>query len=463
MNVLFLMVDEMSWWGLGHMNPAVSTPNIDRLAARGMRFDAAYTPSPICVPTRASIATGKYVHEIGYWDSAQAYDGRVPSWGHQLQAAGKSCVSIGKLHYRNATDDTGFDDQIEPIHILNGVGWMQALLRRPISPYTMAYELAEMIGAGETTYTEYDRRVAECAVDWLHEDARRAEEWCAFVSFLSPHFPLMAPEEYYRLYDPKDYEGGAEEVPDHPILQEIAGFFDHDPFFTPETRGIARAAYYGLCSFVDAQVGKVLDALEASDMAEDTLIIFTSDHGEMLGEKGFWTKSVMYDSSARVPLILAGPDIAPGTRDDPVSLIDIAPTIATAMSLSPRPYSGTPLLGPIPEGRTVLSEYHDGGCSVGMTMVRWNDGDRRWKLVHFAEGYAPLLFDLATDPREQTDLAAERPGIVVEGCRRLARWMDPEVINERAHADQAAMVERLGGRDHIETFPVFNFTPADSR
>lgn len=463
MNVLFLMADELSWWALGHLNPRVQTPNLDRLAARGLRFDAAYTPSPICVPARASIATGRYVHEIGNWSSAEAYTGTVPAWGHQLQAAGKRAVSIGKLHYRRQEDDTGFDQQIEPIHILNGVGWMQALLRKPVEPYEMAYELAEMLGAGETSYTDYDRKIADEAVAWLSNPVRKAENWCAFVSMLSPHFPLMAPEAFYRLYDPKACESGPDDVPDHPILREIAGIFDHDRYFTPETRGIGRAAYYGLCSFVDAQLGKVIDALDASGLADDTLIILTSDHGEMLGEKGFWTKSTMYDSAARVPLILAGPGVRPGVREDPVSLIDIAPTIAEAMGLPTGAYPGVSLLGSPAPGRTVLSEYHDGGCSVGMTMVRWNDGAERWKLVHFAEGYAPLLFELASDPLEEVDLAASQPAIVAEGLSRLHAYQDPEEVNARAHADQAAKVETLGGREKITSFPVFNYTPADSR
>ena len=369
MNVLFLMCDEMSWWGLGHMNPKVHTPNLDALAARGLRFDAAYTPSPICVPTRAAIACGKYVHETGFWSSAEAYDGSLPSWGHVLQSAGKRCVSIGKLHYRNALDDTGFDAQIEPVHIPGGVGWVRGLLRKPVCSYDATAELAEMIGPGDSEYLQFDQRVAKEAVNWLSDPVRTTEDWAAFVSWMSPHYPLIAPQEYYDLYDPKDFENEGEAVPDHPILREIATFFNHDEFFTPETRGIAIAGYYALCSFLDAQVGKVLSALDAAGLTKDTLIIFTSDHGEMLGEKGFWTKSNMYESSARVPLILAGPDISPDVSDTPVSLIDMAPTICAAMGISDSEatspgFSGTNLLGHV---------AWTGRCSPSITMValRW--------------------------------------------------------------------------------------------
>ena len=462
MNVLFLMVDELSWWGLGHMNPAVQTPNLDRLAARGVRFDAAYTPSPMCVPTRAAIATGRYVHEVGYWSSAEAYDGRVPSWGHVLRDAGKLAVSIGKLHYRNGTDDTGFAEQIEPIHIPGGRGWVRGLLRRPVCSYDATAELAQMIGPSDSEYLQFDQRVTARACEWLADPARHDQDWAAFVSWLSPHYPLIAPQEFYDLYDPKEFEAEAQTPPDHPILAEIVSFFDHDTHFTPESRGIAIASYYALCSFMDAQVGQVLDALDAAGL-DDTLILFTSDHGEMLGEKGFWTKSCMYESAARVPLIMAGPGIAPGVRVDPVSLIDAAPTICTALGVPSRAFSGQDLRVE-PEGsRTVLSEYHDGGSSVGVTLVRWNEGETAWKYVHYAEGHPPQLFNLTDDPREEDDLAASRADLVTVALKRLSRWMDPEAINTRAHADQATRIEAMGGRAALEAEPQWNFTPADSK
>lgn len=463
MNVLFLMADELSWWALGHMKPLVKTPNLDRLAARGMRFDAAYTPTPMCVPTRAAIATGRYVHEIGYWSSAEAYDGRVPSWGHALQAEGKRCVSIGKLHYRSGMDDTGFEEEIEPIHIPGGVGWVRGLLRKPVCSYDATAELAEMIGPGDSGYIQYDTRVADHTCNWLADQARKTEEWCAFVSMLSPHYPLIAPQEYYDLYDPKRLEADAVQTPDHPILREIANFFSHDEHFTPETRGIAMAGYYGLCSFMDAQMGRVLDALEASGMADDTLVIFTSDHGEMLGEKGFWTKSTMYESAARVPLILAGPGVDQGETDDPVSLIDMAPTICAALGVSEGEYTGVNLLEGTEPGRTVISEYHDGGASVGMTLVRWKDAGTAWKMVHYAEGHPPQLFNLTKDPAEETNLARSNPDELADGRRRMYAILDPEATNRRAHADQAKVIDRLGGREKLLAAPQWNFTPADSR
>ncbi|MEL7100269.1 MAG: sulfatase-like hydrolase/transferase [Pseudomonadota bacterium] len=456
MNVLTLMVDEMSWWALGHMRDGVQTPNIDRLAARGMRFDAAYTPSPICVPARASVATGVYVHQTRNWSSAEPYDGQMRGWAHAVRDAGHDVVSIGKLHYRRQEDDYGFQETLEPIHVLNGQGWVQALLRDQIVPFEGTDDMAREIGPGRTDYHDFDRRVTRAACDWLSRPERRAKPWAAFVSWLAPHFPLVAPPADYALYDAKAFESEAEPVPGHPGVAELEDYFDHDRYFTPETRGIARASYFGLCTFVDRQVGKVLDALDAAGLTENTLILFTSDHGEMLGEKGLWTKSVMYDSSVRVPLIMAGPDVEPVSWNAPVSLIDLAPTICGALGVN-GDWPGVDLRTPDAD-RAVLSEYHDGGCTGGITMLRWDS----YKLVYYA-GRAPQLFDLAADPEELTDLSISHPILLADGMGRLRALIDPEVINDQCFADQAKRIAALGGADAVRAIPQFGFTPANSR
>lgn len=458
MNVLLLMCDEMAprpLWG-----PPPATPHLDALAARGQVFDAAYTPSPICVSTRAAIAAGRPLHEIGFWSSAEPYDGSVASWGARLRQAGVPTCSIGKLHYAAGAEREGFDESYEALNVF-GEGWGRGLLRKPLCDYAPTAGMAEEIGPGETDYLKFDRRVTEKAVDWLGAPERRERPWAAFVSWLSPHYPLIAPPEYYARFEPKAYESEAEPVPDHPILREIAEFFDHDPHFTRESRGVARAGYYALWSFIDDQVGAVLGALEAAGMAEDTLVLFTSDHGEMLGEKGFWAKSTMYESSARVPLSMAGPGVAPGRREDPVSLLDLAPTICEVAGAATAGLAGRSLLAPADPDRAVVSEYHDGGCPVGITMLRWNDGAQKWKYVHYAEGWPAQLFELSADPDETRDLAVEAPERVAAAKAKLFAIFDPEDANDRAHADQARRVEELGGREAILAEPQWNFTPAD--
>ncbi len=457
-NALVMICDEMApmtAWG-----PPPATPNLDRLRKRGVSFDAAYTPSPICVPTRAAIAAGRWLHETGCWSSAEPYDGTPQGWAHHLRDAGVETASFGKLHFRKADDDCGFESQTEPVHVVDGIGWPRGLLRRPVCDYDATAGIAEEIGAGETDYLRFDRRVTGASSAWMRDDARKNRPWCAFVSWFSPHYPLTAPADLFAQFDPGAYESGAEAVPDHPILREIAGFFAHDQHFTPQSRGIARAAYYALWSFIDAQVGAVLDALEASGMADETLILFTSDHGEMLGGKGFWGKSTMYEPSVRVPLIIAGAGVAQGRRDDPVSLIDIAPTLCDALGVTAAGFSGRSLLSPPRSDRAVISEYHDGGASVGITMLRWNDAGGRWKYVHYAEGAPAQLFALDHDPDETRNLIDQRPDMAQTARDKLWSILDPEAVNRQAHADQAARIAELGGREAILAAPQWNFTPA---
>jgi choline-sulfatase len=202
-NVLFIMSDEHSRHVLGaYGNTVVKTPNLDRLAAEGTVFENAYANCPICVPSRASFATGRYVHEIGYWDNAFPYTGTPPSFGHRLHEHGHRCDSIGKLHYRGSEDPNGFDNEILPLHVLDGKADIQGMLRQDPPKRTSTAQLAGDAGAGESTYLAYDRQIRDAAVAWLGRAARESagKPWCLFVSFVCPHFPLVAPPEFYALY-----------------------------------------------------------------------------------------------------------------------------------------------------------------------------------------------------------------------------------------------------------------------
>src|SRR5210317_1099251 len=192
-NVIVLMSDEHTRSVIGaYGNPLVHTPTLDKLAAGGVRFDNAYTPSPICISARASFATGTPVFEHGCWSSAEPYYGQQQSWMHRLRDRGHEVVSIGKLHYRSADDDTGFTEQILPLYLANnGRGWPQGLQRKPMGSFPDAAEMAAILGPGETSYTQYDRDIAAAAVTWLEQRAARdSQPWVLFVSFICPHFPL---------------------------------------------------------------------------------------------------------------------------------------------------------------------------------------------------------------------------------------------------------------------------------
>ncbi|MBI4084112.1 MAG: sulfatase-like hydrolase/transferase, partial [Candidatus Lambdaproteobacteria bacterium] len=200
-NLVILMSDEHSRHLLGGLgNPLAPTPNLDRLAARGTSFSQAYCTSPLCIPSRASLATGLYTFQHRCWDNAAPYDGSIPAWGHRAQAAGHRAQSIGKLSYRELHAANGFDEEIYPLPLADGVGDLLGLIRDEL-PQRKKYR-DYVVGAGprETKYTLYDRRVAEAAVRWLHEQAPRyaAKPWVLYVGFFCPHPPFNAPPEFFE-------------------------------------------------------------------------------------------------------------------------------------------------------------------------------------------------------------------------------------------------------------------------
>ena len=467
-NVLVILTDELRRDSLGcYGNPIAKTPNIDKLAADGIQFDNAYTASPICVPARASIATGLYVHETACWSNAQPYTGTPKSWGHVLKSAGHEVVSVGKLHFRDTADDNGFSQELMPLHVKGGKGWVHGLLRERLDLFDGS-GFAKDIGPGEDAYTVYDRAVCDTATDWLREKAADPPEkpWAAFVSFLRPHYPMTCPPEFYNLYDPAQMPASLPATgADHPILAEMRVAMDYDSHFTEETRAIAKASYYGLCSFVDAMLGRLMAVLAETGLDEDTTIIFSSDHGECLGDRGFWTKMVMYEEAAAVPLIVSGAGVlATGPVTAPVSLVDLYPSIleiAGADDGGAGPQHARSLLtsdSALDPDRAILSEYHDWGARTGMFMLRW----RQWKLVVYP-GFASQLFNLEADPQELRNLIddpAAAEGLAV--CQeRLADILDPDAVNARALGDQETRIAELGGRAAILAMQNYDHTPVE--
>jgi len=378
-------------------------------------------------------------------------------------------ISIGKLHFRSGADDNGFAQEILPMHVVGGVGWPVGRLRGMDEPYDAAAELAADVGVGPSTYTDYDRDITAAAEEWLHRKAGSEAPWAAFVSLVSPHYPLTCPEEYYRLYDPADMDlpvGYADRFrPEHSELKNIAEFFDYDRYFDEEKMREAKAAYYGLTSFMDACVGRLMSALDESGQIENTVVVYVSDHGDMMGDQGFWTKQVMYEQSAGVLMIAAGPGLPNGTQiRTGTSLIDLAPTALEVCAPQDHELPGQSLRelanAPDDPDRTVFSEYHDGGSTTGTFMVRWQN----WKYVYYV-GHDAQLFDLLADPNELQNLAQTRPNhpdtllALAEGERRLRAICDPEAVNDQCFADQKARIAELGGVEACRTAYQFNHTP----
>lgn len=457
-NLLILMSDEHDPRYSGcYGHPQVKTPNIDRLAENGTRFETAYTPSPICVPARASFATGRPVYETRCWDNAHGYDGEISGWGQRLIKAGHRVESIGKLHYKNAEAPTGFSKQNQPMHLKQGVGTVWGSIKEPFAVLPEPWRMFNKIGPGISNYNLYDRKNATAACEWIKARAAEQDEkpWVLYVGFVAPHYPLVVPSQFYKMYP-------IEEIPlpklhprdghtRHPWVDTLDKVIGQDDFFSDdEERKQAIAAYWGLCSFVDAEIGLILDALRQNNFEENTRIIYTSDHGDNLGARGLWGKSVLYEESTRIPMIVAGPDVPKNkVSSTPTTLLDLHPTALTACGapeeedLEGRSLIDLANIADDPE-RLVTSEYHAMGAPSSAFMLRRG----RWKFNYY-EGYEPELFDLAADPEETKNLAADDASMSILGEFEaiLRDRVDPATIDRLAKNDMAALIESYGGRE----------------
>jgi choline-sulfatase len=473
-NLLIIMSDEHNRSVAGHAGHAVvTTPHLDDLAARGTRFTAAYTPSPICVPARASFATGQPVHRTRCWDNAIAYDGRLPSWHHALRARGHHVAAIGKLHYRgHATEDYGLSESILPMHITGGTGDVTMLIRDPDDVRELAArKLIADAGPGESSYTLYDRQVAAAAQIWLRETAprlRQGKPWVLFVSMVAPHFPLTAPPEHYYRYAGRDLPrpklATPEERPDHLYVRTYARRSDHWRHFRDSADlNRALAGYFGLVSFMDEHVGRILAALRDAGLEAETRVAYTSDHGDNLGARGLWGKATMYEESAGIPLILSGAEVPAGaTCATPVTLCDLAATVLDAVgapdAIADLELPGTSLLGLAAapaQDRVAFSEFHTYGPD-GFYMLR----TLRHKYVYYI-GAPPQLFDLQADPEELRDLGQDPAHTETRRAfeARLRAMLDPEAVDAQAKADQAAMIARHGGEAAVRGRERMAYTP----
>jgi len=472
-NFLFILSDQhtrdvMSCMG----HPSVRTPNLDALAARGTLFRNGYCNSPLCVPSRASLATGRFVHQIGNWDNCKPYRGEVASWAHRLNAAGIRTDSIGKLHYHSSEDPNGFAQEHLPMHVMEGTGILQTICRDPIPPLRKYRRILIASGTGEaSSYTDYDSRIVDAAVEWLRDAGESSEgPFALFVSLTCPHPPFNPPTEFRDLYAPADVDlpeaHGMGDRPLHPGLEDFRTFFDvRDELPEDDLRRIV-AAYHAMVTFTDHNVGRVLEALEASGLGARTRVLYTSDHGESLGRKGLFGKGNMYEESVGVPMILAGRGVPEGqVCDTPVQLVDVYPTMLDAFGLEARDdgndLPGTSLLqianGAAPD-RMILAEQHSAGARSAVFMLR----DTRFKYVHYVGGYPPQLFDLEADPLERIDLAADpaHADTLARLEAALASLVDADAVDRLVKDDQAERIAAAGGYEAVVARGTPGYSPA---
>ncbi len=440
-NILILMVDQLNGT-LFPDGPAdwLHAPHLKALAARSARFANNYAASPLCAPGRASFMAGQLPKRTRVYDNAAEFASDIPTYAHHLRAAGYHTCLSGKMHFVGPDQLHGFEERLTTDIYPADFGWTPDY-RKPGERIDWWYHnLGSVTGAGVAEITnqmEYDDEVAFHAVQKLYQLARTSEDedrspWCLTVSFTHPHDPYVARRKYWDLYEDCTHlepETGAipfeDQDPHSKRLYLAADYANFD--ITDEDIRRSRRAYFANISYLDDKVGEFIDTLQRTRMLDDTIILFCSDHGDMLGERGLWFKMCFYEGSARVPLMIAGPGVEPGLYTDPVSNLDVLPTLADLAGIglgAIAPWTDGISLKPQMHGQArtapVLIEYAAEGSHAPMVAIR----DGRFKYVH-CEIDPPQLFDLEADPKELTNLAGDRAHAETEA--RLAgevrtRW-----------------------------------------
>lgn len=506
-NILFIMCDQLRFDYLscsGH--PHIRTKNIDALAARGVRFDRAYVQAPICGPSRMSFYTGRYVRSHGSsWNNFPLRVGEM-TLGDHLEPLGLRTVLCGKTHMAADLDgmhrlgidpksakgqriaEGGFEvwDRLDGLHPAGGKepshyndylrahgfdgvnpwdGWANSAEDEAgniLSGWLMENADKPARVAGEHSETAY---ITTRAMEFMHHAGDQS--WCLHLSYIKPHWPYIVPSPYHDMYGIDDIapvnRSEIERSDPHPVL---AAYFQHrfSKIFRREAvRSRVIPAYMGLISQIDDQIGRLMAFLDAKGLTDKTLIVFTSDHGDYLGDHWLGEKELFHDASARIPLIVVDPRRqANGTRgqvlDHLVEAIDLAPTFVDWAGGEPRPHilEGRSLM-PLIRGKEVewrrftISEYdysmryarrvlHQPIADCRLTMIF----DGRWKMI-YAEGFRPMLYDLATDPGELHDRGAE-PSYAAE-IIRLTEAMNAwaRTHHNRVTMDEATIESRAGG------------------
>ncbi|MFZ1105796.1 MAG: alkaline phosphatase family protein [Hyphomicrobiaceae bacterium] len=493
-NILFIMCDQLRWDYLScYGHPHLQTPNIDALAARGVRFTRAYVQSPVCGPSRMSFYTGRYVASHGAtWNGVPLKVGEM-TLGDYLRPLGLQAALVGKTHMRADTEgmarlgidpgsvigvrvsECGFDpyDRDDGLHAegpdgrydpqrpryerwLNDKGYVGA---NPWHDWANAAD-----GEGNALASGWAMRHARKPARVAEEDSEtpymtsRAMEfmaeagdhpWCLHLSYIKPHWPYIAPAPYNALYGPEHVAAAvrseAERRDPHPIFREFMDLRVSRTFARDEVRAEVIPVYMGLIRQIDDQLGLLFRFMEERGLLADTLIVFTSDHGDYLGDHWLGEKDLFHDPSVKVPLIACDPSPeAEATRgtvcDELVEAIDLAPTFLEALGADAAQQSHrlegrslAPFLTGKPPAewrRCVFSEYDYSMLPVAAKLgLEPRDArlfmvaDKRWKYMH-APGFRPMLFDLEADPRELNDLGAD-PAHANERQRlaaELAEW-----------------------------------------
>lgn len=419
-NILVLMADQVNGT-LFEDGPAdfLHMPHLKALAKRSVRFRNAYTPSYLCAPGRAAFMSGQLPSRTGVYDNAAEFPSSIPTWAHHLRRAGYYTCLSGKMHYVGPDQLHGFESRLTTDVYPADFGWTPDY-RKPGERIDWWYHnLGSVTGAGVAEISnqmEYDDEVAFHAEQKLYGLARGHDDrpWALCVSFTHPHDPYVARRKYWDLYNDCDHlEPAVSEIAYHQQdahSQRIFNANDYTKFaIQPENIRRARQGYFANLSYIDDKVGGILDVLERTRMLDNTIILFVSDHGDMLGERGLWFKMSPYEGSSRVPLMISAPGIEPRRVDDPVSAMDVNATLADLVGIdlsAIEPWSDGESLLPLMQGgcreTPVYMEYAAEGSYAPLVTIRQG----RYKFNH-CELDPPQLFNLAEDPQELNNLAED--------------------------------------------------------
>jgi len=473
-DILIIMADQLAPSALPfHGNPVTRAPALSRLAESGVVFDAAYTASPLCAPARASLMTGLLPSRTGAYDNAAQFSSEIPTFAHYLRLAGYRTVLAGKMHFCGPDQLHGFEERLTTDIYPADFGWTPDW-DRPHERPSWYHDMSSVIDAGPSVRSnqlDFDDEVAFAAERSLFGHIRSGDgrPFCYVVSFSHPHDPFTIPRRWWDLYRDADIPMpavGPGEVPLHPHerrLREICAMNGVE--ITEDRVRAARRAYYGAISYVDDHISRLIGVLRDTGRLDGTVVIVTSDHGEMLGERGAWYKMSFFEGAARVPLIVSSPALfRPGRVAAAVSTMDLLPTLAGLA------HDGDPpgIVGPL-DGRSLLphlsgapdrdeavAEYLAEGAIAPIVMIRRG----RHKFVH-SPGDPDQLYDLASDPQERANLAGDPASAALSGEFRrevAARWdlaaLDREV--RRSQRRRMTVREALG----TGTPAPWDFTPA---
>ena len=431
LNVVVLMSDEHNpkyTSLLGH--PLLENPNMERMAAQGVVFENGYCPSPLCLPSRSAFMSGRRVHDIQCYNNSNVIQHDYPAYGAVLREQGVHTVHAGKADVYRPAAELGFSELIYPgDRKLPGDTNMS---RKPIAVRADGASRAKGYGPKETAWSG-DKRTVDSSLSWLRNQGKQMDgPFLLSVNISAPHFPhYTTPELWKRHAAGADLPAHGRDAvsANHPYALDLRRHFSTDLFDDDDIKGL-RQGYLGCVHFVDDVIGQFMDALDETGLAENTLFIYASDHGEMLGKFGMWWKCSLYEDSVRVPILAMGPGFERGRRvSTPVDLHDVQASIfAATRSERPADWVGSPLqqLQHEERNRVMFSEYHGHGVRGSAYMIRQEE----WKLIWCAE--APhLLFNLAEDPEELNNLAENAPDKLHDLEECLRNICDPVLENKR--------------------------------